>query len=324
MGLDTVQLGTTGLRVSELAFGTWRFGKRNQRGHQEIDRDEALSLLDRYVERGGMFIDTADVYGEGRAEAWIGEWLEDRDREDIVIASKVYWPTRSHDPNGSGLNRKHVRRQVEAILDRLGASYLDVLYIHRWDDATPADELMRTLSRLVDDGHVLYLGASTDAPNAWRVVKANELAYRDGLEPFSVTQPKYNLVERAIETNYLPMCDEYGLAVVPWSPLAQGFLTGKYTRGAEPPQDARGAGSARFAERYLTEERFEALDVVKSVAEEVSASPAQVSIAWLLHHGDVTAPIVGARTIEQLDEDLDAVEIELTPEQFERLASVGI
>jgi aryl-alcohol dehydrogenase-like predicted oxidoreductase len=132
------------------------------------------------------------------------------------------------------------------------------------------------------------------------------------------------LVERAIETNYLPMCNEYGLAVVPWSPLAQGFLTGKYARGTEPPRDARGAGSARFAERYLTEENFEALDVVKSVADEVSASPAQVSIAWLLHHGDVTAPIIGARTIEQLDEDLDAVEIELTPEQFERLASVGL
>ena len=319
MTLDTVSLGRTGTQVSEIAFGTWRFGRENDEGEIEIGRDRAHDLLDAYADHGGRFIDTADMYGDGRSEEYIGDWLATRDREDYVIASKIYWPTRD-DPNGTGLSRKHLRRQIELILDRLGTDYVDLLYTHRWDDDTPAEEFMRTLDGFVRDGKVNYLGTSTFEPNAWKVAKANELADRRGYEPFTVAQPRYNAVNREIEGNYLDMCADYDIGVVPWSPLAGGFLTGKYSRDEEPPADSRAATDQQFVDSYLTPENFDVLEVVESVAAETDASPGQVALAWLLHHEQVTAPIVGARTVEQLEENLAAAEVSLTAEQFERIA----
>ena len=319
MQLDTVSLGRTGLQVSELSFGTWRFGRETPKGNLEIDEATAHDLLDTYADHGGRFIDTADVYGGGTSEDWIGDWLADRDREDFVVASKIYWPTREDDPNGRGLSRKHLRRQIDSMLDRLGTDYLDLLYIHRWDDATPARELMRTLDGFVQDGRVNYLGASTLAPNAWKLARANDIADRYGWEPFTVTQPRYNLVNREIEGEYLDFCRENDVGVVPWSPLAQGFLTGKYERDADLPEDATASDSDGWEDRYLTAENFDALDVVETVAGEVDASPAQVALAYQLHHPDITAPILGARTVDQLEENLGAATVELTDDQFERL-----
>jgi aryl-alcohol dehydrogenase-like predicted oxidoreductase len=318
--LDTVPLGRTGLKVSELAFGTWRFGRETGEGRVEIKRDRAYDLLDTYDAFGGNFIDTADSYGDGFAEELIGDWLQTRAREDYVIASKIYWPTSEDNPNARGLNRRHLRRQLDAILERLGTDYLDLLYVHRWDDETPAGEFMRTLDRFVADERVDHLGTSTKHPNAWKVVKANELARRAGYEPFTVAQPRYNLVDREIEGNYLDMCREYGLAVAPWSPLAGGFLTGKYRRDEEPPTDSRGAREAAFADRYLRESNFDVLDVVDGVADQVGATPAQVALAWLIAHDAVTAPIVGARTVEQLEANLDASAVSLDADQFDRLS----
>jgi len=319
MGLDAVSLGRTGLRVSEVAFGTWRFGRENDAGEVEVGRERAHELLDAYADAGGRFIDTADMYGSGRAEQYVGEWLADRDREEYVVASKIYWPTREG-PNGRGLNRKHLRNNVDAILDRLDTDYLDVLYIHRWDDRTPAREFMRTLDEFVRDGKVHYLGASTFEPNAWKVVKANEIARREGYEPFTVVQPRYNAVNREIEATYLDMCRDYDLGVVPWSPLAGGFLTGKYTRGEAPPEGTRGATDQQFVDSYLTPRNFDALEEVEAVAGEVGATPAQVSLAWLLHHEQVVAPITGARTPDQLRENLAAADLTLTADQFDRIA----
>ncbi|WP_224334823.1 aldo/keto reductase [Haloprofundus halobius] len=319
MTLDTVPLGRTGTKVSELAFGTWRFGRENDDGEVEVGRDRAHQLLDAYADAGGTFIDTADMYGEGRSEEYIGDWLADRDREEFVVASKIYWPTSDH-PNGHGLSRKHLRNNVDEILDRLGTDYVDVLYVHRWDDDTPAREFMRTLDEFVRDGKVNYLGASTLEPNAWKVAMANELADKRGYEPFSLSQPRYNVANREIEGNYLDMCDHYDVGVVPWSPLAGGFLTGKYSRDGTPPTDSRAANDQQFADSYLTPENFDALEAVEAVAEEVGATPAQVSLAWLLHHEQVTAPIVGARTTKQLEENLVASDISLTDAQFRRLA----
>jgi aryl-alcohol dehydrogenase-like predicted oxidoreductase len=276
-------------------------------------------LLSTYEEHGGYFIDTADMYGEGDSERWIGEWLADRDRERFVIASKIYWPTREDDPNGSGLNRKHLRRQIDLMLERLGTDYLDVLYIHRWDDGTPAEEFMRTLNGFVEDGRVHYLGTSTLRPNAWKIARANELAERKGYEPFTVSQPRYNLVDREIEPTYLEMCDHYGIGVVPWSPLGQGFLTGKYDREKGLTGESTASESERFSENYLTETNFDALDELRDVADAVDATPAQTALAWLLGHENITAPIVGARTTEQLVENLGACEVELTDEQLTRL-----
>jgi aryl-alcohol dehydrogenase-like predicted oxidoreductase len=320
MPLDTVPLGRTGTKVSELAFGTWRFGRENDDGDVEVGRDRAHSLLDAYADYGGTFIDTADMYGDGRSESYIGEWLDSRDREEFVVASKIYWPTRE-DANGRGLNRKHLRRQIDRILDRLGTDYVDLLYIHRWDDDTPVEEFMRTLDEFVRDGRVNYLGTSTLEPNAWKVVKANELARRRGYEPFRVAQPRYNVVNREIEGNYLEMCDDYDVGIVPWSPLAGGFLTGKYARDETPPVGSRAATDQQFVDSYLTDENFDALDAVEAVAAEVDATPGQVSLAWLLHHRQVSAPIVGARTVSQLRENLAAADVSLSADQFERLSA---
>ncbi|MFC7073620.1 aldo/keto reductase [Halovenus rubra] len=317
--LETVSMGRTGLEVSEIAFGTWRFGRETAAGNLEISRERGHELLDTYETAGGRFIDTADVYGGGVSEEWIGEWLADRNRDEYVIASKVFWPTREDDPNAGGLNRKHLRNQIDAMLDRLGTEYLDVLYIHRWDDATPARELMRTLNGLVDDRKVHYLGASTFRPNGWRISRANEIARQYGWEPFTITQPRYNLVNREIEAEYMEMCRELDIGIAPWSPLGQGFLTGKYERDADMPDDSTASDSDRWEQNYLTEENFDVLDDVRAVAADTGASPAQVALAFQLHHPNITAPIVGARTTDQLEENLRAATVSLSDEQFERL-----
>lgn len=317
--LDFVQLGSTGIHTSELQFGTWRFGKETEEGNVEIDEERAHELLDAYEEAGGRYIDTADVYGGGKSEEWIGDWLSDRDRERYTIASKLYWQIRDGDPNSRGTNRKNIRHRVEAILDRLGTDYIDVLYIHRWDDQTDAREMMKTFNALVDEGKIHYLGASTHRPNAWKVAKANQIAKQEGWEPFTVLQPRYNLVDREVEGDYLEFAQQEDLAVCPWSPLGQGFLTGKYTREDGLTGDSRAAEASYFEEGYLTEENFDVHDVLDEVASEVDASPAQVALAWLMHRDGVTAPIVGARTVEQLEENLAASNIDLTQERVDQL-----
>lgn len=318
--LDFVQLGDTGLQTSEIQFGTWRFGRQTDAGSIEIDEARAVDLLDAYEAAGGRFIDTADVYGGGDSERWIGRWLEGRDRQRFTIASKIYWQIREGDPNSRGTNRKTVRHRIDRILDRLDTDYLDVLYIHRWDDTTPTRELLKTLNGLVDTGRVHYLGASTMRPNAWKVAKANEIARREGWEPFTVLQPRYNLVDREIEGDYLEMARMEGLAVCPWSPLGQGFLTGKYDREEGLTGDSKAIEDSRFESRYLTAANFDVHDELYAVAEEVDATPAQTALAWLMHRDGVTAPIVGARTVDQLRENLGAAAVDLSPEQVDRLS----
>jgi len=317
--VEFVSLGDAGIKTSEIQLGTWRFGRETDEGNLEISRERAHDLLDAYADAGGRFIDTADVYGGGESERWIGAWLDDRDRERFTVASKLYWQIRDGDPNSLGTNRKNVRHRVEKILERLGTDYLDVLYIHRWDDDTTARETMKTLNRLVEEGRVHYLGASTRRPNAWKVAKANEIAREEGWEPFSVLQPRYNLVDREIEGDYLEMARHYGLGVCPWSPLGQGFLTGKYDRSDGLTGESRAAESSGFAETYLTDENFDVHDELDAVADEVGATPAQVALAWLMHRDGVTAPIVGARTVDQLEENLAAAAVDLSDDQVDRL-----
>ncbi|MFW5939206.1 MAG: aldo/keto reductase [Halolamina sp.] len=317
--LDFVRLGESGLQSSELQFGTWRFGRETEAGNLEIGEEQAKRLLDAYADAGGRYIDAADVYGGGQAEEWIGDWLAERDRERFTVASKIYWQIREGDPNSRGTNRKNLRHRVDAILDRLDTDYVDVLYLHRWDGETPTRETMKTLNALVEAGKVHYLGASTLSPNAWRVAKANELARAEGWEPFTVLQPRYNLVDREIEGDYLQFARESGLGICPWSPLGQGFLTGKYDREQGLTGESRASESSRFESAYLTETNFDVHDVLDEVAGEVGASPAQTALAWLMHREGVTAPIVGARTVEQLEENLGAAAIELSDEQVDRL-----
>jgi len=330
--MEYTTLGSTGTRVSQLAFGTWRFGRESGDG-VETSREEAHDLLDAAWDRGINFIDTANRYGNphGTAEQYVGEWLDSYDREDFVIASKVYFPfngrtggERDPGPNDSGLGRKHVRAGIEGTLDRLGTDYLDLYYIHRWDEATPIAETLATLNDLVREGKIHYLGASTMA--AWQLTKALWTSDVNGWEPFRVTQPLFHAGYRDDITDYLDVCIDQDLAVCPYSPLAGGFLTGKYERTGEDPTDFEGPEGARgdiydsFEEYYLSERGWHVLDEIRAVADESDATPAQVALRWLIDQPDFTCvPIVGARTVEQLDENVGAVDVSLDEAQFQRI-----
>ncbi|WP_246999613.1 aldo/keto reductase [Halosolutus gelatinilyticus] len=324
--MEYTTLGDTGTTVSRLCYGTWRFGKESG-DTVETDREEAHELLDACRDHGINFIDTANVYGDpdGTSEEWIGEWLEDQNREDFVIASKVYFPFDGWGepgPNDSGLGRKHIRAQIEGTLDRLGTDYLDLYYIHRWDEDTPIRETLSVLTDLVREGKVHYLGASSMA--AWQLTKALWTSDVEGLERFDVTQPMVNAAHYDAVGDYLDVCADQDLAVCPYSPLAGGFLTGKYDRtedgGVAAPDGSRGSLNDVFEDRYATDRAWDVLEAVESVADEVDAAPAQVSLRWLMEQDRFTCvPIVGARSPDQLEENVGAVEIDLTDEQFDRI-----
>jgi len=319
--MEYVRLGSTGLQVSPLCLGTWRFGKESS-GVVETDREAAHTLLDAFEERGGNFIDTANGYGSGDSERWIGEWLDERDREDYVVASKVYWSQVSRFQEN--LSRKNVRAEIEGTLDRLNTDYLDLYYIHRWDDDTPIETTLRALTDLVEEGKVHYLGASTMA--AWKLTKALWKADVEGLERFEVTQPLFHAAYRDDVADYLDVCADQDLAVCPYSPLAGGFLTGKYERAGDGSDDVTGPDGSRgaiddlFTDYYVSDRGWYVLNELRAVAEECDASPAQVALRWLMDQREFSCvPIVGARTVEQLDENLGAIDVTLSDEQFERI-----
>ncbi len=324
--MEYTQLGSTGTSVSQLCLGTWRFG-RDTDGTVETTKEEAHELLDAAAERGVNFIDTANVYGNpnGKSEQWIGEWLDDYDRDDFVLASKVYFPYDGDGepgPNDSGLGRKHIRAQIEGTLDRLGTDYLDLYYIHRFDDDTRIEETLRTLNDLVREGKVHYIGASTMA--AWKLTKALWKSDVEGLERFDVTQPLFHAAYRDDVVDYLDVCADQDIAVCPYSPLAGGFLTGKYERtddGIEAPEGSRGAIDPRFDDFYVSDRGWKVLDEIRAVAEEVGATPAQISLRWLMDQEKFTCvPIVGARTVDQLDENVGAVDVSLSDDQHNRIS----
>jgi aryl-alcohol dehydrogenase-like predicted oxidoreductase len=324
--MDYRRLGSTGTRVSELCFGTWRFGRKTG-GVLETDEVQAHDLLDAFADRGGNFIDTANVYGDpnGTSEEYVGNWLADRDREKYVLASKVYFGFDDSHPNGSGLSRTHIRNQIEGTLDRLGTDYLDLYYIHRWDEDTPIEETLSALDGLVESGRVNYLGASTMA--AWQLTKALWESDVNDYERFEVTQPLFHAGYYEDVEEYLSVAADQDLAVCPYSPLAGGFLTGKYTR-ADPddpksvraPDGSRGSFDERFERFYLSERGWKVLNAVRAVADEVDATPAQVALRWLMDQQDFTCvPIVGARTVDQLEENLGAAAVSITADQHDRI-----
>ncbi|WP_436924181.1 aldo/keto reductase [Halosimplex amylolyticum] len=315
------RLGETGLQVSPICFGTWRFGKESD-GVVETDREDAHELLDAYAERGGNFIDTANGYGGGDSERWIGDWLEDEDREDYVIASKCFWSTVSRFQEN--LSKKNVKAEVEGSLDRLGTDYLDVLYLHRFDDETPIEHTLRAVDDLVSEGKVHYVGISTC--DAWKLTKGLWKADVNNYEAFSVTQPLFHAAYYEDVREYLDVCADQNLAVCPYSPLAGGFLTGKYERVGDGTYDldvdegTRADLDPMFEDWYVSERGWHVLDAVREVADEVHASPAQVALRWLIDQPDFDCvPIVGARTVDQLDENMAAVDVSISDEQFDRI-----
>jgi len=301
--------------VSELCLGTMTFGR-------EADEPTSHAILDRFVATGGTFIDTANVYGRGRSEEVVGSWLRGKDREPLSIATKVRFPM-GEGPNEVGLSRTHIRASVEASLRRLGTDYIDLYQTHAWDAVTPLEETLGTLDDLVREGKVRYIGASNHT--GYQLQRAVDLSRRMGWEPYTCLQPQYNLLCRSTEWELVPLCADEGLGIIPWSPLRGGWLTGKYHRGmAEPPHGTRSGESQNPTgtegwERNANEETWRVLDALESVAAETGRSSAQVALRWLLQRPGVTAPIIGARSLDQLDDNLGATDFALSEEQIAQL-----
>ncbi|HEX2728410.1 MAG TPA: aldo/keto reductase, partial [Rubrobacteraceae bacterium] len=271
----------------------------------------------------GNFIDTADVYSQGVSEAITGRAIQGV-RDDVVLATKVRFPM-GDGPNDAGLSRKHITRGCDASLKRLGTDYIDLYQVHCWDAATPLEETLSALTDLVRAGKVRYIGVSNFT--AWQLAKAMGVSELRGFERFVCLQPQYSLIERNIEREILPVCREEGLGVIPWSPLGGGFLSGKYRRDENPPEDSHIAGAEEPMEehwsRRATGRNWRVLDAVGEIAEASGKSYAQISLNWLLRQDGVTAPIVGARTMEQLEDNLGATGWEMTEEQTSKLSEAG-
>ena len=313
-------LGRTGMKVSELCLGAMTFGR-------ESTEEVSYQVLDRFVDAGGNFIDTADVYSHGISEEILGRWMKGKRREDLVIATKVRFPM-SEDPNDVGLSRKHIIPSLEGSLRRLGTDYIDLYQIHAWDFGTPLIEMLSTLNSLVQSGKVRYLGASNVA--GWQLQKAVDLSRHMGWEPFSCLQPLYNLLDRSIEWELLPVCLGEGIGVIPWSPLRGGWLSGKYRRGmTAPPEGTRVemAGKLGWGESwnvYDNEYTWQVIDTLLAVADAVQKTPAQVALNWLLRRPGVTAPIIGARSLAHLEDNLGATGWSLDEIQMARFDQIDV
>lgn len=313
--MPTATLARSGLAVSRLGLGTMTFGV-------ETDEQTAHEQLDRFVAAGGTFVDTADVYGDGESERIVGRWLADRDADEVVLATKG----RFAPPAGSsGASRRSLVRSVDASLARLGVDAIDLYFVHGWDQEVDVAETLDTLSALVRSGRIHHVGWSN--LTGWQLATIVTTARLTGQVVPVVLQPQHNLLDRTIELDVLPACIDLGLSTTPWSPLGGGWLTGKYDRDERPTGETRlGEDPDRGVEAYdtrNTDRTWRILDVVEEVASAHGAPMAQVAIAWLLRRPTVASVLLGARTVEQLDQTLGAVEIDLTDDQLERLTEVS-
>ncbi len=307
--MQYVRLGATGLEVSRLCLGTMTYGSPEWRAWV-LNEAQSRPLLRRAVEAGINFFDTADMYSAGASEEVVGRALREYTRRDeVVIATKLFYPLRDEGANRQGLSRKRIFDCVDASLRRLGTDYIDLYQVHRMDRATPLDETLDALDDVVRAGKVRYLGASSC--RAWQFARALYRADLRGRTRFVAMQNHYNLVFRDEEREMLPLCRAEGVGVIPYSPLARGFLAG--TRSRENWQaTTRARTDAYGGEDQFRDEDFAVLDRVVKVASELGAAPAQIALAWLLHQPDVAAPIIGASRVEQLDEAVAALDIELS------------
>ena len=312
MRLDSYRsLGRSGLRVSPLCLGAMTFG-----GDWGFGCDEATSraMLDRYLGSGGNFIDTANIYTRGHAESILGGYFAERGgRDRVVLATKFGGNLYTGDPNGGGAGRKAVRQQLENSLRRLRTDYLDLYWLHFEDPLTPMDETLRVLDDLVASGKIRYIGVS-DTP-AWKVAQAQTEARLRGWTPFVALQIEYSLVERSVEHELVPMARELGLGITPWSPLRGGLLSGKYRRDHLPEAGRHKPG----ASKSLTDRNFTIIETLESIAAEAGTGMARAAIAWLLARPGVTSPILGARTMEQFEDNLGAFDVALSAAQMKRL-----
>jgi len=309
--LDTYRLlGASGLRVSPLCLGTMTFGTDWGWG---ADKAESRRQFEAYASRGGNFIDTANVYTKGTSEEFVGEFIA-AERERFVLATKFSFGMREGDPNSGGNHRKNIMQSVDASLRRLKTDYIDLYYLHVWEGRTPIEEVMRAIDDLVRMGKVLYFGFS-DTP-AWKVAQGNTIAQMRGWSPAVCLQIEYSLIERTVERELIPLARECGLGVLPWSPLGAGVLTGKYI--GNPEGEGDGTRVKQSASRR-TERNLGIAGEVVAVAAEIGQSPAQVALNWLLLQAGVTSPILGARTLAQLEDNLGCLDFTLGDEHLTRL-----
>jgi aryl-alcohol dehydrogenase-like predicted oxidoreductase len=312
-------MGRTGLKVSALGLGAMTFGR-------EASPEVSFQLLDRFAAAGGNFIDTADVYGQGRSEEITGQWLRGKNREDWVLATKVRFRV-GNGVNDEGLSRKHILAAIEGSLRRLGTDYVDLYQVHAWWTAINLEETLSTLHSLVQSGKVRYLGISN--VYGWQLQKAIDLSRMLRWEPFTCLQPLYSLLDRGVEYELRPICQNEGLGLIPWSPLRGGWLSGKYRRGMTAPlegtriDDATQHGWGENWQAYNNDRTWTIIDTVMAIAEQLGTSPAQVALRWLLQQPGVTAPIIGARNLSQLNDNLGVSTWQLAEEHLQQLNAVS-
>ena len=305
-------LGRSGLAVSELCLGTMTFGNTTSEA-------DSITMIHKFLDDGGNFLDTADVYVGGRSEEIVGRAIKDR-RSEVVLATKVRFATSQH-PNGVGVSRKHILDGVEASLRRLQTDYIDLYQMHVWDHATPIEETLRTLDDLVSSGKVRYIGCSNYL--AWQLMKSLSYSDFNRYVRFISIQPQYSLVSREMDREIMSLCIEENVGVIPWAPLGGGFLTGRY--GREEPQSGRLTAKAGESSWQLrnTEKNFAILDEVKKAAAELDKTPAQIALRWLIQREGITSPIFGASTLEQYEDNIGAAGWTMPEEVWQRLDEVS-
>jgi aryl-alcohol dehydrogenase-like predicted oxidoreductase len=314
--MDHRSLGRTGVQVSPLCLGAMMFGDWGNKDH-----DESVRIIHRALDAGINFIDTADVYSRGESEEIDGKALGGGRRDDVVLATKVHG-TMGDDPNQFGNSRRWIVKEVEASLKRLGTDWIDLYQIHRPEPDTDIDETLGALSDLVHQGKVRYIGSSTFPPS--RVVEAQWVARERGRERFVTEQPPYSLLVRGVEADLLPTCRRYGMGVIPWSPLAGGWLSGRWRKGQEPPESMR---ADRIPARYdlsipANQRKLDVVEELARLAEDAGLSLIHLAIAFVIRHPAVTAAIIGPRTMEQLESQLGAAEVTLDDAVLDRIDEI--
>ena len=315
--MEYVNLGSSGLKISRLALGTMGFGSKTWR-KWALEEDESRPIIRRALELGINFFDTADMYSLGRSEEILGKSLKDfgGSRDRMVIATKV-WSPMSSDPNDRGLSRKHLFHSIDGSLRRLGTDYVDVYQMHRWDPFTPIEETIATLHDIVKAGKALYIGAST--MSAWQFAKLIYTADRLGLTRPVSMQPYYNLLYREEEREMIPLCRAEGIAVIPYSPIARGFVTGERRRG-DFGDTVRAKTDDYMKKLYYTDPDFAIVEKISEVAKKRGLPNVQVALAWVLQQPGITAPIIGVTKLGQLDELVGSLEITLDPAELNLLS----
>ena len=311
-------LGRTGVRVSALCLGCMMFGGRTT-------PEDSYAIIDRAIDAGINFLDTANVYSRGRSEEVTGEALKrNGKRQRIVLATKVHGVMADDDPNMQGNSRRHIIEQCEASLRRLQTDHIDLYQIHRPQSDIPIDETLRALDDLIRAGKVRYIGTTTYA--AWQLVESFWMAKELGLNRFVCEQPPYNLLDRRVERELIPMARTYGMGIIPWSPLAGGLLTGKYNRNSPPPADARFADFERnpLLQRRWTQQAFDIIDGITALTQARGVAMSQFALAWCAQQPGVTSPIIGPRTMEQLEDNLKALDIKISDEDKAAIDKVSI